>query len=148
MTLPAEEPGTRHEPPGNRRPRGMITLDRIRLIGLLRKPLQMQGFLFWRASPVHHALPGQARDSQGATAGLLFMWNPWPASSSPAADLTVRCFLGMSSHLKLVYLTSMTERKPHSASRQYELIVCRAEARVETARARARCGQSPALPAG
>src|SRR4051812_3899093 len=35
MTLPAEEPGTRLEPPGNRRPREMATLDRIRLTGLL-----------------------------------------------------------------------------------------------------------------
>src|SRR6266508_151974 len=34
----------------------MATHDRIRLIGLLRKPLQMQGFLFGRASPVHHAV--------------------------------------------------------------------------------------------
>ena len=30
MTLPAEEPGTPLEPPGNRWPREMVTLDRIR----------------------------------------------------------------------------------------------------------------------
>jgi hypothetical protein len=47
MTLPAEEPGTWHEPPGNRRPRGMITLDRIRLTGLLqRTPAKRGGSLF------------------------------------------------------------------------------------------------------
>ena len=32
MTRPAEEPGTPLEPTGNRRPRGMVTLDRIRLM--------------------------------------------------------------------------------------------------------------------
>jgi hypothetical protein len=31
----------------------MVTPDRIRLTGLLRKALQMRGFLF-PASPVHH----------------------------------------------------------------------------------------------
>src|SRR3954467_12802217 len=50
MTRPAEEPGTPLERPGNRSPRGMVTLDRIRLTGLLRKPLQMQGFLLVHAS--------------------------------------------------------------------------------------------------
>ena len=34
-----------HEPPGNRRPRWMVTLDRIRLTGLLRRPLLTQGSL-------------------------------------------------------------------------------------------------------
>jgi hypothetical protein len=33
---------------------------RIRLTGLLRKPLQMQGFLFGRASPVHHEIRDRA----------------------------------------------------------------------------------------
>ena len=37
MTRPAEEPGTPLERPGNRSPRGMVALDRIRLTGLLRK---------------------------------------------------------------------------------------------------------------
>ena len=37
MTLPAEEPGTPLEPLGNRWPREMVTLDRIRLTGLLQK---------------------------------------------------------------------------------------------------------------
>jgi hypothetical protein len=37
MKLPAEEPGTPLEPPGNRWPREMVTLDRIRLTGLLKK---------------------------------------------------------------------------------------------------------------
>ena len=44
------------EPPGNRGPRWMVTHDRIRLTGLLRKPLQMRGFLFGRASPVRHGI--------------------------------------------------------------------------------------------
>jgi hypothetical protein len=35
MTRPAEEPGTPLEPTGNGRPREMVTLDRIRLTGLL-----------------------------------------------------------------------------------------------------------------
>ena len=37
MKLPAEEPGTPLEPPGNQWPREMVTLDRIRLTGLLLK---------------------------------------------------------------------------------------------------------------
>ena len=37
MTRPAEEPGTPLEPTGNGRPREMVTHDRIRLTGLLRK---------------------------------------------------------------------------------------------------------------
>jgi hypothetical protein len=37
MRRPAEEPGALLEPSGNRRPREMVTPDRIRLIGLLRK---------------------------------------------------------------------------------------------------------------
>jgi len=51
MTRPAEGPGTPQ--------REMVTFDRIRLTGLLRKALQMQGFLLARASPVHHV--GNAR---------------------------------------------------------------------------------------
>ena len=46
MTRPAEGPGTPQ--------REMVIQDRIRLTGLLRKALQMQGFLFRCASPVHH----------------------------------------------------------------------------------------------
>jgi len=37
LTRPAEGPGTPLEPSGNRRPREMVTHDRIRLTGLLRK---------------------------------------------------------------------------------------------------------------
>ena len=44
MTLPAEGPGTPLEPPGNRRPRGMVTLDRIRLTGLLTEDPANAGF--------------------------------------------------------------------------------------------------------
>ena len=43
MTLPAEEPGTPLEPSGNRRPREMVTLDRIRLTGLLLKSPALAG---------------------------------------------------------------------------------------------------------
>jgi hypothetical protein len=51
MKLPAEEPGTPLEPPGNRWPREMVTLDRIRLTGLLReKPLELQGFFLFLES--------------------------------------------------------------------------------------------------
>src|SRR6266542_3907171 len=46
MTRPAEEPGTPLEPPGNRRPREMVTHDRIRLTGLLRKKPWKRGFLY------------------------------------------------------------------------------------------------------
>jgi hypothetical protein len=48
MKLPAEEPGTPLEPPGNRWPREMVTLDRIRLTGLLRKTPAHVG-VFYRA---------------------------------------------------------------------------------------------------
>ena len=44
MTLPAEEPGTPLEPTGNGRPREMVTLDRIRLIGLLQESPAKAGF--------------------------------------------------------------------------------------------------------
>jgi hypothetical protein len=46
-TRPAEEPGTPLEPPGNRRPREMVTLDRIRLTGLLRKTPAHVGVFYW-----------------------------------------------------------------------------------------------------
>jgi hypothetical protein len=46
MTLPAEEPGTPLEPPGNRWPRQMITLDRIRLRGLLRESPAFAGLSY------------------------------------------------------------------------------------------------------
>jgi hypothetical protein len=45
-TRPAEEPGTP--------PREMVTLDRIRLTGLLRKSPVLQGFSICRTGPVHH----------------------------------------------------------------------------------------------
>lgn len=41
---------------------------RIRLRGLLRKPLQMRGFLFACASPVHHEIrtkPGSMPEDEG-----------------------------------------------------------------------------------
>src|SRR5207248_10171905 len=46
-TWPAEEPGTPLERPGNRPPRWMVTLDRIRLIGLLRNPRANGGSIFF-----------------------------------------------------------------------------------------------------
>jgi len=46
MTRPAEEPGTPLEPTGNGRPREMVTHDRIRLTGLLRKSPGNGAFLF------------------------------------------------------------------------------------------------------
>jgi len=48
-TRPAEEPGTPLEPPGNRWPREMVTLDRIRLTGLLvrEKPRSGGASLLW-----------------------------------------------------------------------------------------------------
>jgi hypothetical protein len=74
MRRPAEEPGALLEPSGNRRPREMVTPDRIRLTGLLRKPLQMQGFLFGRASPVHHARPtSRSEGGRETLANPLFM---------------------------------------------------------------------------
>jgi hypothetical protein len=50
MTLPAEEPGTPLEPPGNRWPREMVTLDRIRLTGLLRKTPANVGVFYMKIS--------------------------------------------------------------------------------------------------
>jgi hypothetical protein len=44
--LPAEEPGALLEPPGNRWPRWMVTLDKIRLTGLLRKKPWKRGFFY------------------------------------------------------------------------------------------------------
>ena len=43
---PAEEPGRSLEPPGNRRPRWMVALDKIRLTGLLRKKPWKRGFFY------------------------------------------------------------------------------------------------------
>src|SRR5262249_5226334 len=54
MTRPAEEPGTPLEPPGNRRPREMVTLDRIRLTGLLRKSPGNGACLLALSGSVHH----------------------------------------------------------------------------------------------
>jgi hypothetical protein len=51
LTLPAEEPGTPLEPSGNRRPREMVTLDRIRLTGLLRKKPWKRGFFYLCLQP-------------------------------------------------------------------------------------------------
>src|SRR5262249_55955046 len=50
MTRPAEEPGTPLEPPGNRRPREMVTRDRIRLTGLLQKKPLMSRVFFYSVS--------------------------------------------------------------------------------------------------
>ncbi len=59
MTLPAEEPGTPLEPPGNRWPREMVTLDRIRLTGLLREKPWKRGFFYGPDSPAtRQAHPG------------------------------------------------------------------------------------------
>src|SRR5438045_3925308 len=49
----------------------MITLDRIRLTGLLRKPLQMQGFLFGRASPNSKAGSDQGLERTASSASPL-----------------------------------------------------------------------------
>jgi len=46
LTQPAEEPGTPLEPSGNCRPREMVTHDRIRLTGLLRKKPWKRGFFY------------------------------------------------------------------------------------------------------
>ena len=54
LTRPAEEPGTPLEPSGNRRPREMVTHDRIRLTGLLRKSPALQGFSMSEDDAVHH----------------------------------------------------------------------------------------------
>lgn len=51
MTRPAEEPGTPLERPGNRSPREMVTHDRIRLTGLLRKAPANVG-VFYRVRAV------------------------------------------------------------------------------------------------
>jgi len=64
MTLPAEEPGTPLEPPGNRWPREMVALDRIRLTGLLRKKPWKRGFFYAPDSPATR----QARPAAGLTA--------------------------------------------------------------------------------
>jgi hypothetical protein len=64
MRRPAEEPGAPLEPSGNRRPREMVTPDRIRLIGLLPgNPAFCRVSLltarFGRASLVHQAAPAK-----------------------------------------------------------------------------------------
>jgi hypothetical protein len=46
MRRPAEEPGAPLEPSGNRRPREMVTPDRIRLTGLLRKSPAFAGLFY------------------------------------------------------------------------------------------------------
>ena len=46
MRRPAEEPGALLEPSGNRRPREMVTPDRIRLIGLLKENPAFAGFSY------------------------------------------------------------------------------------------------------
>ena len=43
MRRPAQEPGALLEPLGNPRPRWMVTLDKIRLTGLLMKTLAYAG---------------------------------------------------------------------------------------------------------
>jgi len=48
LTRPAEGSGTPLELSGNRRPRGMVTQDRIRLTGLLKEnPAICRVFPFW-----------------------------------------------------------------------------------------------------
>ena len=58
-TRPAEEPGTPLEPSRKRRPREMVTQDRIRLTGLLRKKPWQRGFFYSTVkrciTPVHRA---------------------------------------------------------------------------------------------
>jgi hypothetical protein len=62
MTLPAEEPGTRPESPGNRRPREMATLDRIRLTGLLKENPAFAGFSYLMAG--RRCITGASRELQ------------------------------------------------------------------------------------
>jgi hypothetical protein len=64
MRRPAEEPGALLEPSGNRRPREMVTQDRIRLTGLLRKKPWKRGFFYGPDSPATR----QARCAAGLTA--------------------------------------------------------------------------------
>ena len=67
MTRPAEEPGTPLEPTGNDRPREMVTLDRIRLTGLLPKAPAPAGAFYLRISGYwRNAGKGEVRDGLGA----------------------------------------------------------------------------------
>jgi hypothetical protein len=61
MTQPAEGPGAPLEPPGNPRPRWMVTPDRIRLTGLLKKTPAAAGVFYW-------TLTGDCREETPAAA--------------------------------------------------------------------------------
>jgi hypothetical protein len=68
MRRPAEEPGAPLEPSGNRRPREMVTPDRIRLTGLLRENPAFAGFSYsWEETA---CITGASRDSGASIAGL------------------------------------------------------------------------------
>src|SRR5438105_12932334 len=79
-TQPAEEPGTPLERPGNRSPRGMVTLDRSRLTGLLRKKPWKRGFFYGPASRATR----QARPAAG------WLRSPWNRSACPARVCRLR----------------------------------------------------------
>ena len=66
MTRPAEEPGTPLEPSGNCRPREMVTHDRIRLTGLLRRKPWQQGFLYMgrNTTSIDVPFPGDERSEK------------------------------------------------------------------------------------
>jgi hypothetical protein len=98
MKLPAEEPGTPLEPPGNRWPREMVIRDRIRLTGLLRKSPVLQGFSIEDLEPVHHRcitqIPTKAARRPVVTAMPLFMQKSVAATPPITIDLTGDYFWG------------------------------------------------------
>src|SRR6266508_1232117 len=86
MTLPAEEPGTPLEPSGNRWPREMVTLDRIRLTGLLRKTLANAGVFYMRLQP--RQIFRVARDAASGFSGPLPHGASVEAASSRLSTLS------------------------------------------------------------
>jgi hypothetical protein len=68
MRRPAEEPGAPLEPSGNRRPREMVTPDRIRLTGLLRKSPALAGLFYSGEETACITCP--SRPSGASIAGL------------------------------------------------------------------------------
>ena len=87
LKRPAEGSGTPLEPSGNRRPRGMVTLDRIRLRGLLKEnPAICRVFPFWVAhsciTGASHLPSSGPRLRTAAPNVPLFMRNPCPRSST------------------------------------------------------------------
>jgi len=86
LTRPAEEPGTPLEPSGNCRPREMVTHDRIRLTGLLRKKPWKQGFFYFY----------DTGDTPGSSSGLpdgslrRFPWNRSGSGTRPFASRLCR----------------------------------------------------------